>query len=220
MSVATAGVGIFINLSIPRPEIGPNSNGGVDMKQSGGFLVWGASSSVGSTAVQIVHSLGFTVYAVCSPKHHDKTRQYGASHVFDYNDANVVTNILNAAKQSNQSIKYAFDAISENGSCEQVVSVLDQQGGGKAALTLGFPKDKQKPENVETSVIGAYSINTDAKEFGGWLFNGWLEKNLEDKTFVPSPEIQTVEGGIQAVSKAMDLHSKGLSGKKLVLPLA
>ncbi|KAI4196823.1 MAG: hypothetical protein LQ350_006336 [Teloschistes chrysophthalmus] len=220
MAVATAGVGIFINLGIPRPAVRQNSNGSVEKKQSGGFLVWGASSSVGSTAVQIAHSLGFTVYAVCSPKHHDNTREYGASHVFDYNDANVVTNILNAAKQAGQSIKYALDAISENGSCEQVVSLLEQQGGGKAVLTLGFPEDKQKPENVETSVMFAYRVNTDLKEFGGWLFNEWLETGLADKTFVPSPGIQKIEGGIQAVPKALDLHKKGVNGKKLVLPLA
>ncbi|KAL8691880.1 MAG: hypothetical protein Q9218_002985 [Villophora microphyllina] len=220
MSVATVGVGIFQNLGISRPEHGDRSNNNAEKKQSGGFLVWGASSSVGSVAVQVAHSLGFTVYAVCSPRHHDNTRSYGASHVFDYNDANVIANILNAAKQSNQSIKYAFDAISENGSCEHVVSVISQQGGGKAVLTLDFPKDKQKPENVATSVTFAYRVNTDAKEFGGWLFNEWLETSLADKTFVPSPGIQTVEGGVEAVPKALDLHRKGLSGKKLVLPLA
>ncbi|KAL8638020.1 MAG: hypothetical protein Q9228_004778, partial [Teloschistes exilis] len=220
MAIATAGVGIFINLGIPRPAVGQNSNGSVEKKQSGAFLVWGASSSIGSAAVQIAHSLGFTVYATCSPKHHDNTRQYGASHVFDYNDANVVTNILNAAKQSDQNIKYALDAISENGTCEQVVSVLEQQGGGKVVLTLDFPEDKQKPENVEISSMRAYRVNTDLKEFGGWLFNEWLETGLTDKTFVPSPGIQKLEGGIQAVPKALDLHRKGLSGKKLVLPLA
>lgn len=43
LSVATAGVGFFLSLGIPHPPV----------KQQGGFLVWGASSSVGSAAVRM-----------------------------------------------------------------------------------------------------------------------------------------------------------------------
>ena len=42
MSIATAGTGLFFSLEIPRPPV----------SQQGGFLVWGASSSVGSAAVR------------------------------------------------------------------------------------------------------------------------------------------------------------------------
>ncbi|KAL8783819.1 MAG: hypothetical protein Q9213_004365 [Squamulea squamosa] len=212
MAVATSGVGIFLNLGIPRPSGTEN--------QSGGFLVWGASSSVGSAAVQIARSLGYTVYAVASPHHHSKTREYGASHVFDYNDSNVLTNIANAAKQSGDTIRLAFDAISENGSSEQVVSVVEQQGGGKVVVTLPFPETAKKPDNIEILPTVAARINMDAKDFGAWLFNDFLEKSLVDKTFVPSPAIEKVEGGLASVQKALDLHRKGLSGKKLVIPLS
>ncbi|KAL8944896.1 MAG: hypothetical protein Q9216_000186 [Gyalolechia sp. 2 TL-2023] len=209
MSIATAGVAIFLDLAIPR-----------EGKQSGGFLVWGASSSVGSAAVQIAKSLGYAVYAVCSPKHHSKVREYGASQVFDYNDANVVTNIVQTAKHKAATIKLAVDAISEGTTPEQVASVLEQQGGGKMAITLPFPESAKKPDNVEVSAALAFRINTDAKEFGSWLFNEWLTKSLGEKTYVPSPEIEKVEGGIPSVQKALDMHRKGLSGKKLVIPLA
>ncbi|KAL8851973.1 MAG: hypothetical protein Q9221_003184 [Calogaya cf. arnoldii] len=212
MAIATAGVGIFLNLGIPRPT--------GTQKQSGGFLVWGASSSVGSAAVQIARSLGYTVYAVASPHHHSKTREYGASHVFDYNDSNVLANIANAAKGSGDTINLAYDAISENGTSEKVASVLEQQGGGKLVITLPFPETAKKPDNVEISSTFAARINTDSKEFGAWLFNDFLEKSLVDKTFVPSPGIEKVDGGIASVQKALDLHRKGLSGKKLVIPLS
>ncbi|KAI4171574.1 MAG: hypothetical protein LQ343_004166 [Gyalolechia ehrenbergii] len=209
MSIATAGVAIFLDLAVPR--VG---------KQSGAFLVWGASSSVGSAAVQIARSLGLTVYAVCSPRHHPKVREYGASHVFDYNDANVITNIVQAAKQNTDTIKLSFDAISEGTTPEQVASILNQQGGGKMAMTLPFPESAKKPDNVEISAALAFRVNTDAKDFGAWLFNEWLAKSLAEKTYIPSPEIEKVEGGISSVQKALDLHRKGLSGKKLVVPLA
>ena len=57
------------------------------------------------------------------------------------------------------------------------------------------------------------------REFGHWLFNEWLAKSLENKTFVPSPAIENIDGGIKSVQKALDIHAKGLSGKKLVITL-
>ena len=47
MSVATAGTGIFDSLGVPRPPA----------KHHGGFLVWGASSSVGTAAVRMYLSV-------------------------------------------------------------------------------------------------------------------------------------------------------------------
>ncbi|KAL9006727.1 MAG: hypothetical protein Q9188_000505 [Gyalolechia gomerana] len=190
MSIATAGVAIFLDLAIPR------------------------------RSRAIARSLGLTVYAVCSPRHHPKVREYGASHVFDYNDANVITNIVQVAKRNTDTIKLSFDAISEGTTPEQVASILNQQGGGKMAMTLPFPESAKKPDNVEISAALAFRINTDAKDFGAWLFNEWLAKSLAEKTYIPSPEIEKVEGGISSVQKALDLHRKGLSGKKLVVPLA
>ncbi|KAI4157079.1 MAG: hypothetical protein L6R39_000793 [Caloplaca ligustica] len=209
MSVATTGVALHLYLNLPR-----------EGQQSGGFLIWGASSSVGSAAVQMVRALGFTVYAVCSPHHHSKAHDYGATHVFDYNDANVTANIAAAAKQNNDTIEYAFDVISAGTSPEQVASVLEQQGGGKLVLTLPLPEYAQMPANVEVSSTLAFRVVSDAKDFGAWLFNEWLPKALADKTYVPSPEIQIVEGGIASVQKALDMHKEGVSGKKLVLPLS
>ena len=80
MSVATSGVGIFLSMGIPRPPA----------KQQGGFLVWGASSSVGTAAVQIAASLGYTVYGVCSPRHSAMVKRLGAQETFDYNSSSVV----------------------------------------------------------------------------------------------------------------------------------
>lgn len=79
MSVATAAVGIFLCMGIPRPPA----------KQQGGFLVWGASSSVGTATVQIAASLGYTVYGVCSPRNSAMVKDLGALETFDYNSSSV-----------------------------------------------------------------------------------------------------------------------------------
>ncbi|KAJ5959368.1 uncharacterized protein N7479_006518 [Penicillium vulpinum] len=70
-------------------------------------LVWGGSSSVGLYAIQLASFCGFDVVTTCSPKHADLVRSYGAKHVFDYKDKNVVEKIHNAVPN----LKHAFDTI-------------------------------------------------------------------------------------------------------------
>lgn len=208
MSVATSAVGIFISMEIPRPPA----------KHQGGFLVWGASSSVGTAAVQIAASLGYTVYGVCSPRHNAMVKKLGAHETFDYNSSSVVKDITQSLKASNQQAVVAYDAIVEHGSATKCAEILEAFGGGKLCLTLPYPEDARKPAGVEISHTFAAKICID-KEFGHWLFNEWLAKSLEEKTFVPSPGIEAIDGGIQSVQKALDIHAKGLSGKKLVITL-
>ena len=212
MAVATAGVAIFPCLEIPRPTSGH--------KESGGFLVWGGSASVGTAAVQIAKSLGFTVFAVSSPHHHHYINKLGATATFNYNDSQVVNHIISAAKSHGVEIKYAFDSVSEASSLQQVVRVLQAFGGGSMCITLPWPNEVEKPADVTVVNTGSYRILVDLKEFGGWLFNDWLAESLANKTYVPSPSIEIIEGGISSVQKAVNLHKQGLSGKKLVVSLA
>ena len=211
MAVATAGVGIWEKLEIPRPS---------ERKQSGGFLVWGAASSVGSAVVQMATLLGFTVFAVCSSHNHDEARRLGAADVFDYHDKDVAKTIISRAESAKTPIKYAYDAVSVPSSVLQAAAVLEGFGGGKLCVTLPLPEDASIPEKVEKVATAAYEIATSAQDFGRWLFNDWLEGALHDKSYKISPAIQTVDGGIESVQKAFDMHRQGVSGKKLVLPLA
>lgn len=210
MAIATAGVGIWTKLNIPKPDQG---------KQSGGFLVWGASSSVGAAAVHMAAQLGYTVYGVCSPQHYEAVKEIGVHDAFDYHDKDVVKQIIERAESVNAPIKYGYDVISEHGSAPQSAEVLRASGGGKLCLTLPWPEDAKKPDNVEVVNTGAFAIVEAAKDFGAWLFNDWLEDTLAKGSYKIYPTIQKIDGGIDSVQHALDVHKKGLSGKKLVLPL-
>lgn len=126
--------------------------------------------------------------------------------------------ITQSLKASKQQAFAAYDAISEQGSAPKCAEILEAFGGGKLCLTLPYPEDATKPAGVEISETLASRICID-QEFGHWLFNEWLAKSLEDKTLVPSPAIEKIDGGIQSVQKALDIHAKGLSGKKPVITL-
>ena len=210
LSIATAGVGIFSDLQVPRP-------GG--KRETGGFLVWGASSSVGSAAVQIATILGFSVVAVASKQHHVYLTSLGAAGCFDYKEKDVVGKIVAATKNRDSEIKLAYDAVSDNSTWPQCCKVLEAFGGGRLCLTMGPSDESQKPSNITMSATGALKAIKDP-DLGSFLFNDWLEQSLANKTYVPSPGIQIVEGGIDSVQRALDMHKAGVSGKKLVLALA
>ena len=126
--------------------------------------------------------------------------------------------ITQSLKASSQQILIGYDAICENGSSPKCAEIISSFGGGKLCITLPYPEDAKKPEGVEIRHIFAIKAALD-KDFGSFLFNDWLEKSLANKSYVPSPAIDKVDGGIGAVQKALDLHKKGLSGKKLVVTL-
>ena len=211
MSIATSGGAIFRTMNVPRPSAG---------KQKGGFLFWAASTSIGTAAVQIAASLGYTVFASASPQHHEYIKGLGATYVFDYKDPKVIENIVSTAKSTNDPIKHVYCAWSKGDSFTQCANVLEAFGGGKLCLTSPWPEDTPKPDSsIEAELTAAaWNLTLDV-EFGRWLFNEWLEESLAKKTYVPSPAIERVEGGIGAIQKAIDIHVKGLSCKKLVVRL-
>ena len=151
MAVATAGVGIWLKMGMAKPS---------EDKQSGGFLVWGAASSVGSAVVQMAALLGFTVFAVCSPQNHDEVKKLGATDVYDYNNKDVAKNVVSRAESTKTPIKYAYDAISLPNTVPQAAAVLEGFGGGKLCLTLPSPEDAKLPENVEVVNTLAFTIVT------------------------------------------------------------
>ena len=211
MAVATAGIGIWEKLGIAKPG---------ESKQSGGFLVWGAASSVGSAVLQMATSLGFAVFAICSAHNHDEARKLGAAEVFDYNAEDVAKHVIARAESAETPIRYAFDAVSVPSSIPQAAAILEGFGGGKLCQTLPLPEDPSLPKSVEIVTTSAFSVATSAQDFGRWLFNDWLEGVLQGKSYQISPAIEVVEGGIGSVQKAFDMHKQGVSGRKLVLPVA
>ena len=214
---ATAGMGLFVDLGIPRPTGTPSKFSAVSHES--GLLIWGASSCVGSAAVQIASTLGLKIFATASPKHHSWIKSLGATVVFDYHDSDVVEKIIEAASTEGTPIKFAFDSISEGDTLDLCPAVMKSYDGtdGKLAIVLPWLEEKSKPSGVEISMTLAYRHGTDQTEFGAWFFNEWLEKAVETGTVIACPEIELVEGGIAQAQNVLDMLKSGVSGKKLVL---
>jgi NADPH:quinone reductase-like Zn-dependent oxidoreductase len=211
MAFATTAVALFAILGIPRPT-------GEVKQQNAGFLVWGGASSIGTAAVQLAKNAGFKVFATASPSHHEYLKSLGASDVFDYHDAEVVSKIVAAAKSAGTPISLGFDAITQGETPSLTAqTLLSSSGVAKIAAGGDWPKSTPKPEGVEYTRTGAFRTGTDQSELGAWLFNEYIPEALKTKAIVPAPKVEIVAGGIAATQKVFDQLKAGVSGKKLVV---
>ncbi|PLB45063.1 GroES-like protein [Aspergillus steynii IBT 23096] len=81
------------------------------------ILIWGASSSVGISALQLARASGVqNIFVTASPARHDLLKSLGATHVFDYRSSTVVADIKAAVEALGQGlVTHAFDAAGSSG---------------------------------------------------------------------------------------------------------
>ncbi|KAL8784615.1 MAG: hypothetical protein Q9213_003870 [Squamulea squamosa] len=177
------------------------------------LLIWGGSSSVGSNAIQLAVAAGYSVITTASAKNFSYARRLGASEVFDYNSPSIVADLLKAFQ--GKTIAGALDCIGGAawGICMDVV--LKSNGAKFVATTKrGFP---EPPEGVSIKSVFATTIKDN--HVGKAVYVDFLPKALKAGTFMPAPEPLIAGKGLESVQGAVDLHSKGVSAKKVVVLL-
>ena len=183
-----------------------------------GFLVWGASGSLGSAGVQIAKSLGYQVYAAASAKHHEYLKTLGATFLVDYNDpATAVEQLVSAAKSDGITIKEAYHAAM--GDLKPTLDVLAAFGGGKVADAIPPNETTPHAENVECNFVKPPESDEEQKAIFQWIYNQWLPKALVDGTYKPSPKTRIEGHGLESINDAVNTLQKGVSGEKFVIEL-
>jgi NADPH:quinone reductase-like Zn-dependent oxidoreductase len=134
LSISTAAAGLYQKgfLELPYPTIDPKPIGKT-------ILVWGGSSSVGSTTIQLAVASGLDVVSTASQRNFEYVKELGAKHVFDHSSATVVEDIITALKGTK--FVGAFDAISLPETVKATAEVVHQLGGGKIAIVLPAPAE-------------------------------------------------------------------------------
>ncbi|KAI4187867.1 MAG: hypothetical protein L6R41_002529 [Letrouitia leprolyta] len=184
-----------------------------------GILVWGGASSIGSGTVQIAKMLGFTVYATASAKHHSYIRSLGAKHVFDYKDNDVVEKLVKAIKDDGNTVQVAFDAAGQVRPCMDVLKEFKSGAPSQVATAVPMHSGPPQEQGVEAKFILAPTEKEEQSKFFAFVFNEWLNGKLQKGEFKPSPGIELVDGGLEGLSKGLDVLKAGLSAKKVVLEL-
>lgn len=203
----------YLNLRLPTVD-GPPAGA----KET--VLIWGASTSVGSQAVQLAAAAGYEVITTASPKRFDYAKSLGAAHVFDYASPTVVEDIKGAASGkkgvgafcNGGVVPGSFPTIIKN--CADVV-----RGTARPfmALTMVMPAEGV-PEGVEGKFIaGVHDDPEFSLKFLG--ADGYLTKALEKGTHKIAPAAHIAGHGLEAVQGAMDTLKAGVSASKVVVTL-
>jgi NADPH:quinone reductase-like Zn-dependent oxidoreductase len=183
-------------------------------------LIWGAASSVGTFAVQSAKSLGFTVYATASPKHHDYIKTLGAHAVYDYKASDVVSQIVEAVKNDGVSLYTAHCVV--DGALQPTLDILKQTKGDAAAKVAHspvLPPDHPTLDNTEIIFNFPSMDPVQRSKHMYQCFHQWLADGLRSGSVVPSPAPQVEDGGLEGLNPALDKLRAGVSGAKIVLSI-
>lgn len=119
------------------------------------ILVWGASSSVGIYAVQVLRHWGYRqVLAVSSGRHHEYLRRVGATACFDYTKPDVVQSILAYARENGSGagepqVPYILDCIGSLEGTLRPLTSIAQRGSRVAVMLPVILKDATEEDEPE-----------------------------------------------------------------------
>ena len=192
-------------LGLVAPSLSPLPKGEV-------VLVWGGSTAVGSNAIQLAVASGYEVITTASPRNFEYVKGLGASEVFDYKSETVIQHIIAALKN-----KRLAGAISiGDGSVKACYEIVANVKGNKFVASAA-PLKEECPEGVKSKFI----FGTDLKdnEVGPMIWREFYPAALQQGKYknVPAPEV--VGTGLGAIQAAIDIQSKGISTKKVVVTL-
>jgi NADPH:quinone reductase len=209
LAAMTAAIGLYVRLGLPEPW--------KPAEQPIPLVVYGGATAVGSYAIQFAKKSNIHPIITIAGRGQDHVKQFlepeKGDVVIDYRkgDDAVVQGIKDALK--GQKLLYAFDAISEKGSYQNICKTLEPNGH----ITLVLPGNKYEevPESVDKSITSVGSVFDDQKDFG-FLFFRYMGRGLQEGWFKAHPQ-QVVPGGLGGVQQALqDLKDGKASAVKYV----
>ncbi|KAH8157653.1 hypothetical protein CIB48_g10592 [Xylaria polymorpha] len=196
LAAMTSAVGLYLRLGLPQPW--------APATEPIPVVIYGAASAVGAYAIQLaqqsnIHPL--ICVAGQSIAHVEGLIDRSKGDVIlDYRvgDDALVENLKNAA--GGKPLLHAFDAVSDNGSYENLGKVLAD--GAKLTLVLpGKDYGAALPGYIQHSFTSVGSVHQDHKDFG-FVYFRYLARGLLQGWFKPQPQV-VVPGGLAGVQQAL-----------------
>ncbi|TPX55387.1 hypothetical protein PhCBS80983_g05345 [Powellomyces hirtus] len=212
VAVLTTIVGLFSNIGLQLAR--PKENRRWFVPEF--VIIWGGSSSVGSIAVQLAAAAGYAVLATASPKHHEYVRKLGAIHVVDYSRSDVVDELK---KLTSGRCRTAFDCIGGNATrlSAEVLRADLERPATVVSIAVDPANAPTLPDGVALKAVT--SFDPSVQDFVAEVMNEEVLEYFAQGRLSPN-NVKIVEGGLDGVTKALDLSSTGkVSGEKLVVVL-
>ncbi|KAF2828027.1 GroES-like protein [Ophiobolus disseminans] len=199
----TAVIGNYARLGLPEPWR--------PATEKIPFLVYGAASAVGAFAIKLarlsnIHPI-IGVAGRGIPFAESLIDKSKGDVILDYRNGNeaVVAGIKAALeKAATPQIYHAFDAVADNGSHNDVVSILAPEGRVTYVFPLeltappGFSYPKTYKSAEFSNVAAAYGENKEQ----GFIYLRWLFRMVMEGKFAAHP-YEVVPGGLAGVSQAL-----------------
>lgn len=214
LGLATAAAGLFEldQLGLRPPTAGVGPTGDV-------VLVWGASTSVGCSAVQLARASGYTVLATAGTHNHDLVRSLGAEAVLDYRDTDVDEAVTAALGRRELAGTVAIGA----GSLTHALRVVRRSAGTKRiASAYPDPVTRTRALLARTHGLRVSSIwgGTPVRSrVGPAVFQDFLPQALAEGRFHPAPEPVVTGSRLHDLPGALDVLRAGVSARKIVVTL-
>ena len=214
LALTTAAAGLFEpdQLGLPLPAHGV-------VEQHATVLVWGASTSVGSNAIQLARNSGYRVLATASPRNADRARGLGAAEVFDYRDPSAVPEIVRALRGERLAGTIAIGA----GSLARTIRIARRSDGSRRVASAHptpvttVRAAAARPFGVRVSAIWGGTPATTG--VGPALYRDFLPAALADGRYRTAPRAEVVGSDLAALPAALARLRRGVSARKLVLTL-
>ena len=194
------------------------------------ILIWGGSSSVGASAIQLARASGLTVFTTASSHNHPLVKTLGATRAFDYNQGGVVDEIAAALKGCD--FVGIFDAVCSKESYTTNGGLLSKLGGGTLSCS-GPPMNVPLPDNVKPTngttrcsssdaladfgLVYAVDISTKEVEVGDAIWQKYVPEALKSGHLQAKPDPIVIKGGLAKMQEALDRQRQGVSAGKVVV---
>ncbi|KAF5020860.1 hypothetical protein F66182_7115 [Fusarium sp. NRRL 66182] len=213
LALSTAVAGLYIKSGLGLDTPGDDSSSVADKKPT--LLVWGGSSSVGSTVIQLATASGYTVVTTASRSNFDYVKTLGATHVADYHQDDVTTKLIELLTGAD--VVGAYDAIGSESTVEQSAAVLNALGGGKIASVGSTPKLPYK--DIRVVRVGSSFIDTKEPEITRKIWGEYVPAALASGRLVPQPTPLITGHGLSDIQDGLDRQKSGVSAAKVVIEL-
>lgn len=225
LSISTAAAGLFMKatLGLDLPEVSSSATTIVKKGSKGTLLLWGGSSSVGASVVQLAVAAGYSVVATASPANYAFVKGLGAAFVLDYHNPDIVgilVGLLRGTSHGGGALVGAYDAIGSETTVRQSAAVVAGVGGlgvGRVASVGVAPQDVGK--GVEIVRVGSTGIVSAEPEVARRVWGEYVPAALEGGGLRPAPRETVVGTGLYYVQGGLDLNRRGVSAAKVVVSL-
>lgn len=111
------------------------------------------TATVGYFAIQLAKLYNIEVATTCSPRNFEKVRQAGATHVFDYNDGDVIAKIKHALPNLNN----VFDTVGNESSSSTAARAITGTEGLLCTVRPGKANTQDVPSHVKVTEVFVFT---------------------------------------------------------------